>query len=327
LDHAWTQWRIDHETLQQQKIRLHDLLHKILKVINERILAHPLVDKCHAYSRQVLVGLYKRSLPYLAEISKNTILASSLALAAGVLVTYWSLSAYYNAYYRSIIKSRTMSGVTCDDSKYAGLDSLHLRSDLIVPRISRPHQVLVRIHAASVDLADVAILSGLGRTERRYNSEAVGDPNSKLVLGRDFSGVVLDVGRQVVHVGVGDAVWSAQPLAANGTLSEFVVIDGNSVRLKPVHLGHDGAATLPYSGLRVWNTLVKEAGLRPPSGLKGKHVLVVDGGSPTGCIAIQVKTLRYATLLYSTLLYATLRYSTLLYATLRYSTLLYATLH
>ena len=60
-------------------------------------------------------------------------------------------------------------------------------------------------------------------------------------------GVVLDVGRKVSHVEVGDTVWSAQPIACNGTLSEFVVIDGNSVRLKPVHLSHDGAATLPYS--------------------------------------------------------------------------------
>ena len=33
------------------------------------------------------------------------------------------------------------------------------------------------------------------------------------ILGRDFSGVVLDVGRKVTNVDVGDSVWSALPIA------------------------------------------------------------------------------------------------------------------
>ena len=108
------------------------------------------------------------------------------------------------------------------------------------------------------------------------------------ILGRDFSGVVLDVGRKVSHVEVGDTVWSAQPLASNGTLSEFLVINADSVRLKPAHLGHDGAATLPFSSLMVWDALVNQARIKPNHGLRNKKILIVDAGSPTGCIAIQV---------------------------------------
>lgn len=125
--------------------------------------------------------------------------------------------------------------------------SLNLRSDLTVPKIVKPNEVLVRIHAASIDLIDIALLSGLGRIEQTLFKCSNASPK---VLGRDFSGVVLDVGRNVSHLEVGDQCWSAIPLAVrNGSLSEFVVMESSSVRLKPAHLSHDGAATLPYSSL------------------------------------------------------------------------------
>ena len=127
-----------------------------------------------------------------------------------------------------------------------------MRSDLLVPKITSPTQVLVRIHAASVDAVDIAILSGLGRCERRMFRAGRGS-----ILGRDFSGVVLDVGRKVTNVDVGDAVWSALPIAANaGALCEFVVVESDQLCLRPTKLSHDGAATLPYACLKVWNALV-----------------------------------------------------------------------
>ena len=193
--------------------------------------------------------------------------------------------------------------------------SLNLRSDLTVPKIVKPNEVLVRIHAASIDLIDIALLSGLGRIEQTLFKCRNESPK---VLGRDFSGVVLDVGRNVSHLEVGDQCWSAIPLAVHGSLSEFIVMEAKSVRLKPAHLSHDGAATLPYSSLigkiptylckhylfqfsasarkvasnvysfSVWNVLTSEARIKPDYGLRNKRILIVDGGSPTGCIAIQV---------------------------------------
>ena len=53
--------------------------------------------------------------------------------------------------------------------------------------------------AASVDPVDVLILSGLGRNERRSHA----DTNS-VVLGRDFSGIVVEVGLEVDDLKVGD---------------------------------------------------------------------------------------------------------------------------
>ena len=113
--------------------------------------------------------------------------------------------------------------------------------------------------------------------------------NGNGILGRDFSGVVLDVGRKVTNVDVGDAVWSALPIGANsGALCEFVVVESYQLCLRPTKLSHDGAATLPYACLKVWDALVNQGSIKPIYGLRDKHILIVDGGSPTGVVALQV---------------------------------------
>ena len=108
--------------------------------------------------------------------------------------------------------------------RFKGLESLTMTCDFERPRILCPDQVLIRVQAGSVDPADVLILSGLGRNERRSDS----DENS-VVLGRDFSGVVVEVGVGVDDLKVGDGVWSAIPLAENGALCEYVVLPASQV--------------------------------------------------------------------------------------------------
>ena len=148
--------KIDNE----KKEELQEVLQKILRILKEKIVFHPIAIKCHNFARNAVLALYRKCLPYIAQISENSVLAGSLGFGLGVIISYWIFSLYYNNYYKYVIKSRTMSGVTFDAQHYGGLESLHLRSDLIVPRITRPNQVLVRIHAASVDLTDISILSG-----------------------------------------------------------------------------------------------------------------------------------------------------------------------
>ena len=289
MDQALAKLKLDNDAVKLYKEKLHEIIVKIVKLIEDKILVHPLVEKVHGIARNIILDAYRKCLPYLAKISENSLLAGGLSFGLGVILSYWIFSIYFNNYYKNVMKKRTMSGVTAN-YQYGGIESLNLRSDLIVPRITRPNQVLVRVHAASVDVTDISILSGLGKTERKMSQDQkIRSSNvAEVVLGRDFSGVVLDVGRNVSNVEVGDTVWSAQPIALNGTLSEFVVIDSNTVRLKPVLLNHDGAATLPYSSLLVWDALVNQARIQPKHGLRNKRVLVVDAGSPTGCIAIQV---------------------------------------
>ena len=94
------------------------------------------------------------------------------------------------------------------------------------PRILSPDQVLIRVHAGSVDPADILILSGLGRHERQIESD-----ESSVVLGRDFSGTVVEVGVGVDDLKVGDGVWSAIPIPLNGALCEYIVLPASQVTL------------------------------------------------------------------------------------------------
>jgi len=288
FDNAKEQWRSGpgHQFWHQYSEKLKDAIVRLIVVCHEKIVGNPYVEKCQEYVRHSVFNLYKRCLPYLARLSESSVLAASIGFCIGVLLTGWAMSIYYHSYYNSIMKTRTMSGVTFDEmNSLQGLESLNLRSDLLVPKILSPTQVLVRIHAASVDAVDIAILSGLGRHERRMFRTGTGNG----ILGRDFSGVVLDVGKKVTNVDVGDAVWSALPIGANsGALCEFVVVESYQLCLRPTKLSHDGAATLPYACLKVWDALVNQGSIKPIYGLRDKHILIVDGGSPTGVVALQV---------------------------------------
>ena len=91
---------------------------------------------------------------------------------------------------------------------------------LEAPRITDPNQVLVRVHAASVEPVDISILSGLGRHERLRSSSSKGSSSERLVLGRDLSGVVVEVGINAATLDVGDQVWAIVPLTARYTYTD-----------------------------------------------------------------------------------------------------------
>ena len=167
---------------------------------------------------------------------------------------------------------------------FDGLESLAILSHLATPRISDPDQVLIRVLAASVDPVDISLMSGLGRHERL---KAV-DHEDVLVLGRDLSGKVVEVGTNVNSLKVGDNVWALVPiLERHGALADFVVLNEDLVRRKPNRVSHEGAATVPYSGVEAWRAL-HHAGILPNVTTKGKTVLVVDATSSVGCLAVQL---------------------------------------
>ena len=70
---------------------------------------------------------------------------------------------------------------------------------------------------------DIHILSGLGRNERRNTLV------EHISLGRDFSGIVAEVGLHVEDLKVGDGVWSAIPLALEGAICEYIVLPASQV--------------------------------------------------------------------------------------------------
>lgn len=70
-----------------------------------------------------------------------------------------------------------------------------------------------------------------------------------ITLGYNVSGIVAVTGELVTDFKVGDSIFACVPQHQMGTLSEYTLIDANSVCLKPTNLSFEEAATLPLVSL------------------------------------------------------------------------------
>nr|CAD7259880.1 unnamed protein product [Timema shepardi] len=216
------------------------------------------------------------------------------------------------SWYRPPPPTQRMRAVVC--MGYYGPDSLATVDDLPVPTISSPDQILVQVKAASVDTVDSKICCGYGRVLRKQlyahsyvsvdenvteivkqacvvcSKNARHNFNFPVILGRDCSGIIIEIGQKVKNFEVGDEVWFGAPFWSSGTMCECVVVKENVVAKKPRGVGFEVAASLPYTGTVAWNAMVRQAGLNAAS-TAGKRILVHGGSSPVGCILIQLATL------------------------------------
>lgn len=141
-------------------------------------------------------------------------------------------------------------------------------------------EVLVRVHAASLNYRDLLIIKG------QYN------PRLKMprILGSDAAGVVEAIGPDVKRFKPGDRVigcfmqhWIDGPLTENaarsslgsdldGVLADHIVLGEQGLVYIPDHLSFEEASTLPCAGVTAWHALVG-GGCGP-----GKTVLLLGTG-------------------------------------------------
>lgn len=139
----------------------------------------------------------------------------------------------------------------------------------------RPRDVLIEVHATSVNPVDWKIRRGLQRAVIRYQLPHV--------LGLDASGVVVEVGSEVRKFALGDEVYCSPSHKRSGTYAEYVAVDQDDVALKPKTIDHAEAASLPLVGLTAWDALVDTIGLGT-----GERILVFAGSGGVGTFAIQL---------------------------------------
>lgn len=137
------------------------------------------------------------------------------------------------------------------------------------------HDVLVKIHAASVNPLDAKIRSGEFKLILPYRMP--------LILGNDLAGVVVRVGSKVQRFKQGDEVYARPDDDRIGTFAEFIAIKEQSLALKPAKLTMEEAASVPLVGLTAWQALVEKANLK-----KGQKVLIHAGSGGVGTFAIQL---------------------------------------
>jgi NADPH:quinone reductase-like Zn-dependent oxidoreductase len=139
----------------------------------------------------------------------------------------------------------------------------------------RDGDVLVQIHAASVNPLDLKIRNGELKPLLPYKLP--------IVLGNDLAGVVVKTGRQVRGFTVGDAVYAKPRQDRIGAFAEYLALNEDDVALKPERLDMTQAASLPLVALTAWQALVVKAGVQP-----GQKVLIHAGSGGLGSIAIQL---------------------------------------
>lgn len=143
-----------------------------------------------------------------------------------------------------------------------------------VPEL-RDDDVLVQIHAASVNPLDLKIRNGELKPLLPYKLP--------VVLGNDLAGIVVKTGPRVRRFTPGDPVYAKPRQDRIGAFAEYLAVDENDVAKKPDRLDMNQAAALPLVGLTAWQALVEKAQLRP-----GQKVLIHAGSGGLGTIAIQL---------------------------------------
>ncbi len=139
----------------------------------------------------------------------------------------------------------------------------------------RDDDVLIRVHAASVNALDTKIRTGEFKLILPYRLP--------LVLGNDVAGTVERVGAGVRQFKPGDEVYARPDDDRIGTFAEFIAIKATSVALKPGNLGMVEAASLPLVALTAWQALVETAQLKP-----GQKVFIQAGSGGVGTVAIKL---------------------------------------
>jgi NADPH:quinone reductase-like Zn-dependent oxidoreductase len=154
--------------------------------------------------------------------------------------------------------------------------------DLPDPTVD-PDGLVIRVRAASVNGFDVYQAGG--------GLMAMMPHELPTVVGRDLSGVVVDVGPVRTDVALGDEVLgfvpSAPPLHV-GTWAELVGGPSLIVARKPAELGWDAAAAIPLAGA----TALDSIDAVDPS--PGDAVLIMGATGGVGAFAIQLAAQRGA---------------------------------
>ncbi|OMC04471.1 NADPH:quinone reductase [Mycobacterium sp. NS-7484] len=170
----------------------------------------------------------------------------------------------------------TMSAV----GSFAGLpiDDPEALCDIEIARPElRPHDVLVRVHAVSVNPVDI---------KRRQSLQPSTIPT---ILGFDAAGTVEAVGAEVGTHSVGDEVWYAGDVTRPGTNAEYHAVDERLVGRKPTTLSFTEAAAMPLTTITAWETLFERFGLGADS---TGDLLILGAAGGVGSAMIQLAKAR-----------------------------------
>ncbi len=150
--------------------------------------------------------------------------------------------------------------------------ALELR-EVEIPRIG-DGQILVKVHAASVNALDFHIARGMPYLTRMDGLRAPRDN----IRGVDLSGRVEAVGKDVAGFNTGDEVFGG----GTGSFAEYTATTPDRLSLKSHGLTHEQSAALFIAGLTALQGLRDKARLAA-----GQSALIIGAGGGVGTFAVQ----------------------------------------
>jgi NADPH:quinone reductase-like Zn-dependent oxidoreductase len=139
-------------------------------------------------------------------------------------------------------------------------------------------EVLVRVHAASVNARDWHVLRGDPYIARPSADLGLRRPNVT-IRGTDFAGRVEALGPDVAGLEIGAEVYGEAPRA----FAEYIAVPQDRVAVKPANLGFEEAAAIPLAANTALMGLRDTARVQP-----GQQVLINGAAGGVGTFAVQI---------------------------------------
>ncbi|HSD29866.1 MAG TPA: NAD(P)-dependent alcohol dehydrogenase [Vicinamibacteria bacterium] len=165
--------------------------------------------------------------------------------------------------------------------RYGTPDVLELR-DVAAP-IPNAGQVLVRVHAASINDWDWGLLHGTPFVNRVLNGLLT--PKVR-IIGCDIAGLVEAVGADVKAFQPGDEVYGDLCASGFGAFAEYACAPAASLARKAAGMSFEQAAAIPQAAMLAVQGLVDVGRIR-----SGQQVLLNGAGGGVGTFALQLARL------------------------------------
>jgi NADPH:quinone reductase-like Zn-dependent oxidoreductase len=169
-----------------------------------------------------------------------------------------------------------MKTAVLNEPNGVGTPRVHDRPDPIIG----PEDVLIRVHGAAINRIDLSLAAG------RLGPAGLLAAADEYHPGWDVAGEVVDVGRDVRRLAVGDEVIGLRDvLGAGGTHADIVALHQSAVAGAPRSISATEAAALPLAGLTAYGAL------RATRFAPGSSLLVTGANGGVGRAVVELAAL------------------------------------